>query len=130
MACRTILLADRYASTNDMHKALKLQPLENRRTFHFGNLCHKNVFMDEVRTGLMSFFEKKGALNVRVSRRANTNDVIIPDVRSQIGRKSISYRGPSFWNSLPNVLKSLAKFTSFVAEWKRTCLINFENHPT
>ena len=59
VACRTILLVDKYANVAEMHRSLKLYPLEERRTYHFGKLCHKNVFNDNDKTGLLSFFIKR-----------------------------------------------------------------------
>ena len=65
-----------------------------------------------------------------MTRRVVGNDVDVPDVRTQIVRKAISYQGPKFWNSLPNELKVVSKFASFARQWRELCFGNFENHPT
>ncbi len=127
---RTLLLADKYCSTEEMHSALNLQFLCERREFHFINLCHKNVFTKGEQTGLSSFFNFRSNENRRVSRRANEFDLVVPDIRSNVGRKSVGYRGPYSWNRLCNELKGKDKFIEFVSLWKRICFSNFENHPT
>ncbi len=130
VACRTILLADKYSNVENMHKELGLNYLDDRRKFHFGNLCHKNVFPDGLRSGLLDFFKRREVQNVRASRRVGKNDVVVPNCKSQISRKSISYRGPKFWNDLPNNIKDIVKFSIFVNRWKAICFPNFVNHPT
>ena len=57
VACRTLLLADKYAHVDEMHQELGLLPLNCRRKLHFGNLCHKTVH-SEIRTGISKFFCK------------------------------------------------------------------------
>ena len=130
VACRTILLADKYTPTEVLHESLSISPLADRRKFHLGNLCHKNIFCEGMRTGLINFFNPKSDGQYRISRRVTANDCVVPDIRSQLGRKSIGYRGPAFWNKLPKVLKDIEKFSLFVSKWKRLCFPNFENHPT
>ncbi len=129
VACRTMLLADKYTNISEMHNELGLMQLKCRRDVHFGNLCHKTVHSDE-KTGLSKFFVKIHDRGTRVSRRTNEYNVCVPNIRSNIGRKSISFRGPVFWNALPNNLKSQVKFNSFVRPWTDLCKSNFENHPT
>ena len=129
VACRTLLLADRYCSVEEMHTELKLQFLHSRREFHFVNLCHKNIFVNDEHTGLASFFNLRRDENCRVSRHATEYDVAFSDIRSNVGRKSIGFRGPHTWNHLCNDLKCRTKFSEFVSLWKRICFSNFENHP-
>ncbi len=130
IACRTILLADKLMPTNVLHESLNMSLLADQRNFHFGNLCHKNIFPEEMRTGLINFFKLKSDGNIRISHRMTAKDVVVPDIRLQLGRKSIGYRGPAFWNKLPKYSKDTEKFSSFVTKWKCICFPNFENHPT
>ena len=129
VACRTLLLADKYANIDDMHRELDLMTLNCRRNLHLGNLCHKAVHSD-CRTGVTKFFKHLSNRGTRVSARTNIYNVVIPDVRSNFGRKSLSYRGPYFWNVLSNDLKNLTKSNSFIHAWVEFCKVNFENHPT
>ena len=71
-----------------------------------------------------------GEMKIAVSRRANEFDVVVPDIRSNVGRKSMGFRGPYTWNCLRNDLKSKCKFSEFFSLWRRICFSNFENHPT
>ena len=57
-------------------------------------------------------------------------DVVVPDIRSQLGRKSIGYWDPVFWNKLPKDIKDIDKFSLFLTKWKKLCFTNFKNHPT
>ena len=114
VACRTLLLADKYCSIEKMHCELNFQLLAERCNFHFINLCHKNIFVENERTCLMEFCKLRTAEQRRVSRRANEYDLVITDIRSNIGRKSIGFRGPSKWNGLKNELKCKTKFSEFV----------------
>ncbi len=59
VACRTILLADKYSNVANMHQNFGLNYLADCRKFHFGNLCHKNIFTDGVRSGLMDYFKQR-----------------------------------------------------------------------
>ena len=38
--------------------------------------------------------------------RTGENRVKVPDIGSAIGRRSFSYRGPVYWNSVPEELKN------------------------
>ena len=129
VACRTLLLANKETSVDLMHKELNLMKLDTRRHIHLGNLCHKNVH-PEVSSGVNKFFKKRANAAVRVSRRTNQLNLIIPDVRTQLGRKAISFRGPAFWNNILNNLKDIVKYSCFVNPWVKYCISNFENHPT
>ncbi len=52
VACRTILLANKYANISNIHDGLGLSELDNQRKFHFGNLCHKHIFTGEIQSGI------------------------------------------------------------------------------
>ncbi len=106
VACRTLLLADKYASISEMHSELGLMKLDCKRNVHLGNLCHKTVH-SEHSTWLSKFFKNIRQLGNRVSHRTNERNVVVLRIRSNCGRRLISYRGPTFWNSVPNDLKNM-----------------------
>ena len=111
-----------------MHHELKLEKLETRRKFHLGNLCHKNVHCID-NTGIENLFIKRNVRGQTATRIAAC-DVVVPIVRTVVGCKAISFRGPSFWNSLDRHVKVIDKYPAFVQEWREICCTNFENHPT
>ncbi len=41
----------------------------------------------------------------RVTRRGEKQKVNVPDVKSELGRKAFSYRGPVFWNDISDDMK-------------------------
>ena len=129
VVCRTLLLANKETSIDLMHEELNLMKLNTRRNIHLGNLCHKNVHL-EVPSGVNKYFLRRATAAVRVSRRTNQFTVLVQDIRSQVGRKAISFRGPVFWNNIPNELKDITKYSCFVNPWIKYCKANFENHPT
>ena len=129
VACRTLLLANKETSVDLMHEELKLMKLSTSRNIHLGNLCHKNVHL-EMPSGVNKYFQRRATAAIRVSRRANQYTLLVPDVCTQMGRKALAFRGPVFWNNIPNDLKDITKYSCFVNLWMLYCRANFENHPT
>ena len=43
-AYRTLLLADSEAGISEMHRSLGPGMIEERRTFHRGNICQKSIY--------------------------------------------------------------------------------------
>ncbi len=104
IACRTLLLANKYASVIEMHTELGLMHLKCRRDIHLGNICHKTAH-SEKKTGLSKYFIKVWDRGNRVSRLTNEYNICVPNIRNNNGRKSISFRGLTFWNAIHNELK-------------------------
>ncbi len=110
-ACRIILRADNYTSVKEMRQELKLPTLRQRRTIHMAMECHKNVYNPE--SGLQSMFIQQDITRTRRTRTTDTNTMLIPQVRSMVGRKSFAYRGPYFWNNLDRESRLLENKNSF-----------------
>ena len=89
VACRTLLLADKYEHIDTMHDDLKLEKLEMRHTYHLSNLCHKNVHCTD-NTGIQNLFIRQETRNRLITRNATCN-VIVPLIRTTIGHKAVSY---------------------------------------
>ena len=49
----------------------------------------------------------------RSLRSSNKNLLIVPDIRSEMGRRSFSFASPSIWNSLPQHIRSSDSLTAF-----------------
>ena len=49
----------------------------------------------------------------RSLRSSNKNLLIVPDIRSEIGRRSFSFASPSIWNSLPQHIRSSDSLSAF-----------------
>ena len=54
----------------------------------------------------------------RKLRSSDTNLLVIPDIRTSIGRRSFSFAAPTVWNSLPQSLRSCSNLTSFCLKLK------------
>ncbi len=54
--------------------------------------------------------------------------VKVPDIRSATGRKSFSYRGPVYWNSVPEDLKNSETINSYKNSYLNKVLRDV-NHP-
>ena len=54
----------------------------------------------------------------RKLRSSDTNLLVIPDIRTSIGRRSFSFAAPTVWNSLPQSLRSCSNLTSFCRKLK------------
>ena len=85
-----------------MHNDLKILTLTERRELNIAIECYKQATI--VDSSLHYMFVKLE--QTRPTRRGDSNKVKTPRVDSEIGRKAFSYRGPVFWNSIANDLKS------------------------
>ena len=127
VCCRIILREDKTASIQDMHKELKLMPLDTRREFHLGQLCHKNIY-HEGPASLSKFFIKKQT--GRSTRQITNKQMVVPKHRTNMGAKAFSVRGPKFWNEITANVKSIEKFNPFSNAYKSHLSPEWDNHPT
>ena len=65
---------------------------------------------------------------VRQTQRSNEENIIVPDIRTNLGRKAYSYRRPVFWNGIENDLKLIQSKNSFKTEYIKF-LLRDVNHP-
>ena len=60
--------------------------------------CHNNTYNKEA--GLHTFFNPIDSTRARSTRSENTKRMKTKTVRSVVGRKAFSFRGPNFWNTI------------------------------
>ena len=65
---------------------------------------------------------------VRQTQRSNEDNVQVPDIRSNDGRKAYSHRGPVFWNKIDNAIKSIQSKNCFKTQYTKF-LLRDVNHP-
>ena len=53
----------------------------------------------------------------------NNNDLAIPVINSQFGRRSVIYNGPKLWNDMPETIRSLPSISSFKSNTKKHLLL-------
>ena len=125
-ACRIILRADNTTSTNILHRELSLPPLQQRRKIHMAMECHNNVYNNEA--GLHKFFTQIDTNRVRSTRSENTKRVKVANVRSVVGRKAFSFRGPDFWNSVESDIRLIENKNGFKKHISKL-IVRDVNHP-
>ena len=63
------------------------------------------------------------------TRQTMNYGLLVPDIRSKMGRYCFSYRGSKCWMDLDNQTRSIAKLASFKSELIRLICRDL-NHPT
>ena len=128
-ACRTILFANRYTSVIDMHTDLKIYLLYVRRNQHMASGCHRNIYFED-RASLGHFYVPIVRPNAVQTRSEIGNCMQIPRVRTKLGEKAMSVRGPKFWNSIKRELRNIESLDAFKNAISDSATTMFENHPT
>ncbi len=121
-ACRTMLLCDKYTPTSQMHTDLKLLPLEKRRNLHISMDCFNHI--NNAESSLSKYFVKKNTRTVRGGDKYQ-----LPHLKTTMGRKAYSYRGPEHWSQLPEDMKQITSKQLFKSEMTKSLLRDI-NHPT
>ena len=124
-ACRAILQADNRAHINYMHQELSLPTIRERLEFQLSMECFKQINVPN--NSLSNMFTKKET--GRNTRTSNTNMMIVPKVRTNMGRNAFSFKGPDHWNRLSTNTRTITDKTEF-----RTSISKVNNrdvdHPT
>ena len=68
------------------------------KKINFLTECHKNAYNDE--SSLSKIFLPVSNQGTNQTRNSEALSMQVPNIRSCIGRKSYSYRGPFNWNSV------------------------------
>ena len=66
--------------------------------------------------------------HARTTRRSNELNVRVPRVKSELGRKAYSYRGPICWNAVNSEIKQSESKDAFKSAYTRY-LLRGVNHP-
>ena len=101
VVCRIILRADNRTSVTEMHKELSLLTIKERQSLHMSMECFRQV---NTQSSLNHMFTR---VNSRVTRGSTNVNMTVPNLMTNSGRKSFSFRGPNHWNSLPNEVKAI-----------------------
>ena len=128
-ACRTILLADAESHVQDMHNALGLLSLQNRRDLHLAFSCHKSIYFNGL-SSLSQYYVPVVSITGQSTRQTDTVCMRVPRMRTKIGQQAISYRGPKHWNRIPPELRLTSNFTTFKRLVSLRITELFQNHPT
>ena len=110
-----------------MHNEIELLTLQQRRTLHMGLECYKNITNKE--SGLHNMFTSLNQVRTRTTRQTESLGLLIPDLRSHMGRYAFSYRGAKFWTNLDPTLRKEEELNGFKGQLIKQICRNI-NHPT
>ena len=102
-----------------MHKELNIPNIRDRLEFQLSFEGFKQINIPD--SSLANMFKPKEA--GRITRSSNTKTMDVPNVRTNIGRRAFSYKGPNHWNSLPNDTRSIVDKNEF-----RRTISKLNNH--
>ena len=57
--------------------------------------------------------------NLRRTGTRQAQDIVIPNVRTNMGSRSLVVRGPKYWNKLPSHIKKESSITTFKRKIKQ-----------
>ncbi len=125
-ACRTILREGMRTSISYMHAVLDLPKLHDRRDFHLKIECYKNA--SNPLASLNNMFTLEASIRSRVTRDTDALSMHAPDIRSNVGCKSFSYRGPFPWNHINELLRQSESLQVFKTHLTKD-MCRDVNHP-
>ena len=123
-ALRTILKVNKRTSVKLMHDRLKILTLSQRRDLNRAIDCYKHV--TNQKSSLSFMFERSE--HARQTRRSNELNVKVPNIRSEVGQKAYSYRGPVCWNAVNSDIKQAESKDAFKSAYT-LYLLRGVNHP-
>ena len=113
---RVVCKTNKWSSTSSsLLKELHWLPVSQRIVFKIAVLTFKTF-----RLGEPSYLSSllRPYIPRRSLRSSDANLLIIPDIRSEVGRRSFSFSAPTIWNSLPKDLRDTLSLSSFRAGLK------------
>ena len=116
------ILPDKTLTTDQKLKKLQILPLDQHLLFNKGVVMFK-VWNKSVPDYLSVLFKRQETRYP--TSRLNFN---IPLPRIDIYKTSLSFSGPSFWNTLPSSIKSVGTISSFKANLQKHLLTNCSDH--
>ena len=112
-----------------MHTRLQLLNLQNRCDLHMTCACHKAIYF-EGQSSLSNFYVPIVTVTGRNTRNADTVAMRVRNIKSKLGRHSISYRGPRFRNQLPSDVRVIHNYNEFLRIISSRITMLFVDHPT
>jgi len=101
--------------THTLLKSLHWLPIPERIQFKIASLTFKVIHFGKPSYLAELITSYQPSRNLRSS---GTNLLCVPDIRSEIGRRSFSYSAPKLWNSLPPDLRSCTCISTFQGKLK------------
>ena len=100
MGIKTILKADKLASTPSIHEELNTPFLGTRRLIHSATEMFK-VYKNQVPPREANMFEKIDNQTSATTRQSTRGDYKLPHCCLEFGKRNFRFRGPKIWSSVP-----------------------------
>ena len=114
-ALQIILKADWWTPTTELHQKTNLIYIADRRHFHTMVQVYKclNGMAPETLTNQLSQVENKQQSGGVTTRSSSRGDLLIPDIKLEVTRKSFRYRGPQPYNMLEEDIRNESTLINF-----------------
>ena len=109
-ASHSILVREQDSSVAEMHQDLSILTLANIKQLHEVD-CHKSYGQGSY--CMSRFFTSVANVCKRRTRATSSKEVIVPRVKTTSGGKAYRCRGPPFWNTLQDSLRSIENPVEF-----------------
>ena len=118
-ACRIILQAERFTPRLDMHQALGLEFLSDRRSQHVSVQAYKCVH-DLAPSNLNDLFENTRQSHGAITRSQANNALRVPYSYRRAGERRFVVRGSINWNGLSQDVKDSPSLEAFKSQIRTT----------
>ena len=109
---RVIVGANVRTPTQQIFNTLKWVDIRNRWNFSKCKMIY-SVFETLSPLYILQMFTKSQSLHNHRTRSAENVGLILPKIKTQMGKQSYSYEGAALWNSLPNHIRNAPSSLSF-----------------
>ena len=111
-ACRIILKKPKRSSTKDMHEELHFHRLADRRHMHTMEYMYR-VVNKLVPDNICSLFKLVSDIHNRQTKLATGMDLYLPNLKLEMSKRDIRYRGPMYWNMVDDNIRKSPTLASF-----------------
>ena len=98
---RVILGANVRTPTQENLNKLKWVSIQSRWNYFKCKMIY-SVFQNQTPVYILQMFQKTQSLHNIRTRSAQNAGLILPKIKTQMGKQSFSFDGAAFWNTLPN----------------------------
>ncbi len=114
MACRSILIVDSYAHTDDMHESPNISTLYQRQCQHLCNIMH-TLLNGNGPPECIDLFRYISEIHHIPTRNALGDLLYIPQTRLKTSERDFAVEGPKLWNQVPLAIRQLESHDQFKA---------------
>ena len=109
---RVILGTSLRTPTQNNLNALKWVPIQDRWNYFKCKMIF-SAFLNQNPAYILNMFQQSHTVHNIRTRSAQSTGLILPKVRTEMGKQSFSFTGASIWNNLPYFLRNAQSDSSF-----------------